>query len=60
MKTKKVGNYILQFVFAILGLVLCLIFYSFKINYFDLEADKIALTLSLVFLSFSMTGMYLL
>lgn len=52
MKTKKVGNYILQFVFAILGLVLCLIFYSFKINYFDLEADKIALTLSLVFLSF--------
>ena len=30
----------------------CLIFYSFKINYFDLEADKIALTLSLVFLSF--------
>lgn len=52
MKTKKVGNYILQFVFAILGLVLCLIFYSFKINYFDLEADRIALTLSLVFLSF--------
>lgn len=52
MKTKKVGNYVLQFVFAILGLVLCLIFYSFKINYFDLEADRIALTLSLVFLSF--------
>ena len=52
MKTKKVGNYILQFVFAILGLASCLIFYSFKINYFDLEADKIALTLSLVFLSF--------
>lgn len=52
MKTKKVGNYILQFVFAILGLVLCLIFYSFKIYHFDLEADKIALTLSLVFLSF--------
>lgn len=52
MKTKKVGNYILQFIFAILGLVLCLIFYSFKINHFDLEADKIALTLSLVFLSF--------
>lgn len=26
--------------------------FSFKINYFDLEADKIALTLSLVFLSF--------
>lgn len=52
MKTKKVGNYILQFVFAILGLASCLIFYSFKINYFDLEADKIALILSLVFLSF--------
>lgn len=52
MKTKKVGNYILQFVFAILGLASYLIFYSFKINYFDLEADKIALTLSLVFLSF--------
>lgn len=52
MKTKKVGNYILQFVFAVLGLALCLFFYSFKINYFDLEADKIALILSLVFLSF--------
>lgn len=52
MKTKKVGNYILQFVFAILVLASCLIFYSFKINYFDLEADKIALILSLVFLSF--------
>ena len=52
MKAKRVGNYILQFVFAILGLASCLFFFSFKINYFDLEANKIALTLSLVFLSF--------